>query len=811
VALKVLPPELVGDEERRQRFLREARAAAALTHANIATIYEVSEDRGRVFLVMELIEGETLRERIARGRVPADEAMRIARGIARGLQRAHAKRIIHRDIKPDNVALDADGEPKILDFGLAKLREDEAAQSKSAIQAAITETVLTSAGRTLGTPEYMSPEQARGDAVDGRSDLYSLGVVVYEMLSGRRPWSGASTAELLAAILRDTPAPLRSLAPDAPPSLVEIVERCMARSPDARWPGAREILEALEGATPVADHARARTRTREVVRALLGTLAMVTLALLAYARLRVDSPARGRGITDWPAPKTASAEAAALYREALESFRDGLGDADQLLTRTVAIDPHLAAAHLRLGLMRGTLKGSRESLALAAQSRGSLDARDERLLAFAQSWRNADPSQVLAIAQTFSREHAEDAEMQLWASQALMEIGATAEAMRAIELTIKLDPIALWLRTYLHWLDGDAAGELRDADSCLASAPSAVSCLAWRADVHSMRGQCDEMERDGRRLIALKPSAKSYAPLWLALAARGATPATLEHLDRSAEALVTEAKRLRLQDAARLAARSGDFVAAERSLVDLGLELAGETDEWAHAATADLLALYAEEGETEKAIAVAEDCLRALPTWIHGPPAIYDFVNDTPLARLMALATLRRAGKRTEAEVRSLRNSWQREWFGDALPAVRGHAWTWLYAYLAERTSEAREALAALERYAPLPPDQTRPRHAGARGRVYALVGDAAMAIPLLRAEVDACGEGRVTRVPSGMWWLAGTLRDRLLLGGLLEQKGDRAGACAQYAAIVARWGGARPRSLTAEAARAQIAALGCK
>jgi len=332
VALKVLPDAFAQDAERRRRFLSEARSAGALTHANIATIHEVDEDAGRVFIAMELVEGPTLREMIVRGRLGVGETVRIARGIARGLARAHAKSIVHRDLKPENVVIDADGEAKILDFGLAKLREADASQAKSALERAETASVVTEEGRTLGTPQYMSPEQARGAAVDGRSDVFSLGVVVYEMCSGRRPFAGSSPAEVLASILRDTPEPLAKVAPDVPAALVAIVERCLAKDPGDRWPGARELLDALEavptsGSSKSQVGASATAKEKPTSRAwLAGVLlvvagAVAVVALLLRSRTAevpvaaVPSPSAApsssvRAMTEWPPPKTSSPEAA---------------------------------------------------------------------------------------------------------------------------------------------------------------------------------------------------------------------------------------------------------------------------------------------------------------------------------------------------------------------------------------------------------------------------------------------------------------------------------------------------------------------
>src|SRR5258708_3923842 len=307
VALKVLPRAFAQDEERRRRFLREARSAAAITHPNIATVYDVGEADGRVFLAMELIEGDTLRERLARGAMPVGEAMRVARAIARGLARAHGKGVVHRDLKPDNVMLDQDGEPKILDFGLAKLREaaTEAGSGKSALERAETASQITEEGRIVGTPQYMSPEQARGATVDARSDVFAFGVVFYEMLTGTRPFGGESSFEVLVAVTRDTPAPLRDRAPDLPAQLQAVVDRCLMKAPGERYASGKELADALEALTiGSARHAgaapapapqtttstrsdagvtalsptRQRSRGRAVVALALGAIAVLTVA-----------------------------------------------------------------------------------------------------------------------------------------------------------------------------------------------------------------------------------------------------------------------------------------------------------------------------------------------------------------------------------------------------------------------------------------------------------------------------------------------------------------------------------------------------
>ena len=200
VAIKVLPEEFARDKERLDRFQREAKLLAQLNHSNIATLYGLEESDGRQFLAMEFVEGETLAERIARGPIPIDEALPLFIQIAGGLEAAHEKGIIHRDLKPPNIKLTPDDEIKILDFGLAKAFADERPEADNSMSPTITRNA-TRAGVILGTAAYMSPEQAKGKSVDKRADIWSFGVVLYEMLSGKRLFTGETISDVLAAVL----------------------------------------------------------------------------------------------------------------------------------------------------------------------------------------------------------------------------------------------------------------------------------------------------------------------------------------------------------------------------------------------------------------------------------------------------------------------------------------------------------------------------------------------------------------------------------------------------------------------------------
>jgi serine/threonine protein kinase len=231
VALKFLPPELTRDPDAKTRFLQEARAASALDHPNICTIHEVREtDEGQLYLAMACYDGETLKQRLQRGRLPIDEALETAQQVARGLVKAHRHGIVHRDIKPANLMITTDEIVKILDFGIAKLAGAAG---------------LTRVGSSLGTPGYMSPEQARGEEVDPRTDVWSLGAVLYEMVTGRRPFRGEHEQTVLYSLFNEEPEPVQQLRPDAPPELVRIIGRMLAKDRELRYPTATAALADL--------------------------------------------------------------------------------------------------------------------------------------------------------------------------------------------------------------------------------------------------------------------------------------------------------------------------------------------------------------------------------------------------------------------------------------------------------------------------------------------------------------------------------------------------------------------------------------
>jgi serine/threonine protein kinase/tetratricopeptide (TPR) repeat protein len=279
VAIKVPPERLAQDRAALARFERETRAVAKLSHPNILEIHDVGQESGIAYAVTELLRGETLRARLSAGPLPWRSSAEIGIAIAEGLAAAHACGVTHRDLKPENVFLTADGRVKILDFGLASLEPEKVAQESSP-RSAITQT-----GTVMGTAGYMSPEQVRGKRADARSDIFSLGCILYEMVTGERTFSGETTAETLVAILREEPKDPALLAPDLPEQGDQIILRCLAKAPEARFQSARDLSFALKVAVgtpapPVLAPPKPRQWRRELIFAAAAALAAVAIAVL---------------------------------------------------------------------------------------------------------------------------------------------------------------------------------------------------------------------------------------------------------------------------------------------------------------------------------------------------------------------------------------------------------------------------------------------------------------------------------------------------------------------------------------------------
>jgi serine/threonine protein kinase len=275
VAVKVLSARRAHDPDRLQRFEQEARVVAALSHANVLALHDVGSQDGVDYAVFELLEGQTLRQRLESGPLPVSKAVDYGVQICQGLAAVHARGIVHRDLKPDNIFLTRNGQVKILDFGLAKLGQ----RGLGFLDGGSHARTPTEPGLLVGTCGYMAPEQARGRSADARSDIFSVGAVLYEMLSGRRAFSGQTPADTLAALLTQDPPEISAIARAIPRALERVVRRCLERNPEERFQSARDVafgLQAVSEAGVPPPRRRAGTVTLP-----LALLALAGMALLA--------------------------------------------------------------------------------------------------------------------------------------------------------------------------------------------------------------------------------------------------------------------------------------------------------------------------------------------------------------------------------------------------------------------------------------------------------------------------------------------------------------------------------------------------
>jgi serine/threonine protein kinase len=330
VAVKVLREELASDPERLRRFEQEARSASALNHPNIITIHDIGKHEATPYIAMEYVEGKTLREMLAEGPLPTKKLLQLATQIAEGLAKAHAAGIVHRDLKPENLMVTSDGYVKILDFGLAKLIPQAGADSEAAT---ITKEG-TIAGAVMGTASYMSPEQAKGRPVDFRSDQFSFGAIVYEMITGKRAFQRESIVQTLSAIIEQEPESIVGIQSATPTHLRIIVERCLAKNPEGRYDSSRDLARDVKSieiaATP---SERVEPRVVEKRRVWLGVPAVGAILVAGFALLLVSKVGSLREWLLFTTPSRSIESIAVLPLENLsedpeqEYFADGLTEA----------------------------------------------------------------------------------------------------------------------------------------------------------------------------------------------------------------------------------------------------------------------------------------------------------------------------------------------------------------------------------------------------------------------------------------------------------------------------------------------------
>ncbi len=775
VALKVLPPAFVDDPERRSRFLREARSAAAVSHPNIATIHEVGEDAGSVYIAMELASGRSLRAIVAEGRLSGERAIAIARGIARGVARAHERGIVHRDLKPDNVMVGEGDEVKVLDFGLAKIRDDVRAIE---LDSASTAAALTAEGAVLGTPAYMSPEQMVGRLVDARSDVFSFGVMLYEMTTGVRPFAG-NTMEMATRIQRDEPAKPSSIAPIGP-ALEAIILRCLRKEPEGRFANAGELLSALDAVAKPAAPPRRRLRLA------VAPIAIGIVVVAIWAARHRDEPAATSAL-----PSSQNAAADAAYRAALASLHAGTGRVLLEAKRAAELDPDFAAAHLLVALASRCHQEERGHYARAAELYTQLGDRDREILrALDPACRN-DPPDLRESAKRL-RELAErrnDAELWFHAAHFSPD---PAQALLDVDHEIALAPEfahAYGMKAELLRALGNFPAAIEATETCIQRSPEAARCAEHAMFAVFESGDCERAVREAthamsvgvkyqtpyivRAQAALAQGEPFAAAAALLSKATSAEPAKGFHLPRYAIALDI---------------LHGDFDNARQALEAVDREQARSPLEQDHAWPAAMEVVIAEEtGDPATAAQLAATFLANRATWT--PSAE---VRQDPTALFTRAA--HEDARETARVIDSRLKMWAATSADDAI-VTTAYLWRQLFAASVDTAEDAEAALARLPSLEL--PHQTADVANEPIGRTFLRAGRTDEAKRWLTSSAHACN---VLDAPV----LA--IRAHLDLGELYEKLGDKSSACAEYTEVVARWA----KSVTTSKARARMTTIGC-
>ena len=869
VALKVMtrredgPPgsaRAPNSSEGAVRMLREARAAAALDHPNCVSIFDVGEIDGTAFIAMELIEGRSLRALVG-APLPWDKRLRWLVDVARALGAAHKRGLVHRDIKPENVMVRDDGVVKVLDFGIAR-RPDAPVDPVGATQQMGLE-ALTGKGVVIGTPRYMSPEQMRGDPLDGRSDQFAWGVLAYEVLSGKSPWrrdDGSLAA--LADLLTREPEPMDIFG--LPDIVEQTVRRALAKTHEARFPTMEDIVRVLEpyasgsaadvnvtsdqptqpaptatGANetemstssptpapePRVDEAKpppTPTRARSWGIAAVAVVAAVAAGTLAWTRpppppLRPTTSApvavpAPTAITDLPDPPTSSREALGAFRAAVQAYRDGVGGVDVLFERSVQLDPSLAAAHLRLAHLRFQASPSegRASYSRAVGLRSSLSPRDQMLLWAFEPFiaeRSSDMSERTRRLRQVAEKYPLDAEIFYHLGLSTAEKFLT-EDMEALGKAVEIDPAfarAWWQLGQGYAYRGELSKSREALDKCLEVSHGATSCLWNRICLNESDGACEAVEADAKQWAAVdgRDPLGRFA-VAAALYARGRSVESVGEALHQKESVEPDAERPRsvLYDEMQLAFLRGDFTEALRRAHEMEKLSASAQAETEHQLPARaILEALTESGQLDAAAAYAAQYMKRREAWLPDPFA-EDFALGNDLVPLL-LRTLRAAHKITPEDFRAQRDAFVASWRSRLVAEAIAYVWMHGRASLVETPADAHEALDEFPGGGATVPPYT-PKTLGAlwAGKTYLLAGRVDDAVATLQRPAGSCLalELPVPHTLANLW-----------LGKAREAKHDTAGACQAYAVVLSRWGKAIPRSISADEARARSRALGCK
>ncbi|HEY1954321.1 MAG TPA: serine/threonine-protein kinase [Polyangiaceae bacterium] len=831
-----------------ERLEIEARAVASIDHPGIVTLYDVVEDRGETVLVMELVGGETLRTILKTRTLAPDEVARIVYEVSDALDAAHQKKLVHRDVKPDNVMIRSDGRIALLDFGIAK-------QTSDAIDAA--EVTTTGAGVILGTPAYLAPEQAHALPLGPAADQFALAVTAYELLTGKLPWPTTTPMLLVAAIVSSPPRPLEGFQP----AVSEALERALEKSPAARYPTVVDFANAFGGALGVARPSRPRSllpessgpapaampseprapSTLEIDKTLRATerrlashpprgkrRALAFIAFLALggtaiaifaARSRRPLPVAGDAsdvalpIADIGADDTASAAARGAVKGAMSALSIGRGDAAVIdwLDAAMKADPECASAALQRAYASFRISGAldasgRRAYRVALEHRGKLSARNADFLdALAPSF--ADPPDWTESGKRFVAllaRRPRDAEA--WEALGILRFKQSRleDAEDAFAREHDVDPNAYtsyFLRGFLRANRGDLAGAKKSFAECIERIPATIECRRAVVAMERSAGECAAADAVAREAATLAPEdpqvwamrAETAASLG---AGRGALVDLLEQ--KRSRMPADAAKRAKAKDDYALAMRDGDFDAALAALDEADRVDQSDRIDDAASRAVERARLLREMGEPVRAADVAVVFLERMIARTLPEQAWQD-----PTGALLAIAHA--GGRITDADWATRRDAWVAGWrtrLGPEGWRQDGLAvWIGALASLDDpspaRASDALRALpdfgdGNLARY-----DPSIQENEARVGALFVAAGRIDDAIPRLESATRWCR-------------LAPLVRGFLSLGEARAAKGDVTGACDAFATVERQWAGAKPRSVTLEAARAESKRHAC-
>ncbi len=805
VAIKRIHRHLLDETQLVERFKREAQSIAKLSHPRIVQLYDFDvEGPDGPYLVTELLEGCTLHAKLRDGPMEWRSVVQIAVQALEALDFAHAAGLVHRDVKPGNIFLLKGSEGvKLLDFGVAKAQG--AAGS------------LTEPGEIIGTLSYAAPEQLRGEALDGRADLYALGAVMYRALAGRRPFEAQGTAELVKAQLFDPPTPLTKLAPGVPAGLARLVHQALAKSAEERPSSAEQMrlqLNGLDETAPAepwkergiaplqAPAPRWGARRAIWIAGLSGALSLAALGTAGWSAM--DSRGPAERLLERAPPGPAS-DAQRAFDNGMNAFRAGVVDeAIQRMEEAHELDNAFAPALLRLAIWRIKKAPSRARSAYQRALRSTVSTARERSLLTATQPYMAQPWALKAWTdrlQEHLQRYPEDVEARYYLALSHYRRLEFDAAVQALDAALTLDgswAVAYQLRGEAFSMKGEADRALRNFDRCLEHLPGSPTCLAQRAISYGRVGRCEAMREDARRLVSQAPEdPRAHELLAASLHATGAPAQSVELAVSRSLSLLPEPRRerLALSTRARLSLAQGKFKRASENL-RVWLERAEhETDQYRTAEPSLLLIrLLEERGATQEAAELAQSILHKLISQAEPAGGKLSIHFDPRLAR-GGLISAQELERRRKDWLRRYRQKWERA--GRATGSTFDWiAWSTAYGAFAWSPAQAKEAMSLMPS-APIKTVESGRWAALDRnmGRVLLRAGEPRRALPHLQRAASICERmDRPFLVP----------QSRLLLGEALEQLGQKEEAAKAYRAVLTAWGEASG-SRTAKRARNRL------